>query len=103
MLAAADVVLDWSLVAERVAPRCGGPQPQSRVQAMVQIAVHDALNAIDPRYERYTDIGLGAPDASPDAAVAAAARQTLLGLLAPLPDSTQQQAAAGSRHAGSRC
>ena len=45
----ADVVTDWNAVAEVVAPRFGGPQQQSRVQAMVQIAVHDALNAIEPR------------------------------------------------------
>jgi hypothetical protein len=60
---------------------------------MVQIAVHDALNAIEPRYARYTGIGLANPGASPDAAVAAAARQTLLALLAPLPDSALKQAA----------
>ena len=45
-LAGADVVTDWNLIAELVAPRFGGPQPQSRAQAMVQIAVHDALNAM---------------------------------------------------------
>jgi hypothetical protein len=90
---AADVVLDWNAVAEAVAPRFGGPQQQSRVQAMVQIAVHDALNAIEPRYARYTGLGLADPDASPDAAVAAAARETLLALLAPLPDSVPKQQA----------
>jgi len=92
-LVAADVVIDWNRIAEMVAPRFGGPQPQSRVQAMVQIAVHDALNAIDPRYDRYTSLGLADPDASPDAAVAAASRQTLLGLLAPLPSSPAKQVA----------
>ena len=85
--AAADVVLDWNAVAEAVAPRFGGPQQQSRVQAMVQIAVHDALNAIEPRYARYTAVGLADPDASPDAAVASAGREVLLALLAPLPPS----------------
>ena len=89
----ADVVTDWNAIAEAVAPRFGGPQQQSRVQAMVQIAVHDALNAIEPRYARYTGIGLASPGASPDAAVAAAASETLLTLLAPLPDSTLKQAA----------
>ena len=91
--AAADVVTDWNLIAEIVAPRFGGPQQQSRVLAMVQIAVHDALNAIDPRYERYTSVGPASPSASPDAAVAAAARRTLLELLAPLPASPQKEAA----------
>jgi hypothetical protein len=90
---AADVVTDWNLIAGTVAPRFGAPQQQSRVMAMVQIAVHDALNSIDPRYERYTSIGPASPSASPDAAVAAAARHTLLELLAPLPDSPQKQAA----------
>jgi len=91
--AAADVVLDWNAVAEAVAPRFGGAQQQSRVQAMVQIAVHDALNTIEPRYARYTGLGLADPDASPDAAVAAAGRDTLLALLAPLPDSVPKQQA----------
>ena len=68
--AAADVVIDWNVVLEAVVPRFGGPQQQSRVQAMTQIAVHDALNTIDPRYARYTDSGPMRPGASPDAAVA---------------------------------
>ena len=92
-LAAADVVTNWNVVAEIVAPRFGGPQQQSRVQAMMHVAVHDALNSIEPRYERYTGLRLAVSDASPDAAAAAAARQTLLGLLAPLPNSPQKQAA----------
>jgi hypothetical protein len=91
--ARADVVIDWSIIAEGVAPRFGAPQQQSRAQAMVQIAVHDALNAIEPRYARYTTVHAAAASASPDAAAAAAARQTLLALLAPLPDSPLKQAA----------
>ena len=89
----ADVVTNWNEIAELVAPRFGAPQQQSRVVAMVQIAVHDALNAIEPRYARYTALAAGNPTASPDAAVAAASRQTLLALLAPLPDSPPKQAA----------
>jgi hypothetical protein len=89
----ADVVTDWNAIAEAVAPRFGGPQQQSRVQAIVQIAVHDALNAIEPRYARYTGIGLADPGSSPDAAVAAAASGSLLALLVPLPDSALKQAA----------
>jgi hypothetical protein len=60
---------------------------------MVQIAVHDALNAVVPRYARYAGSGPVSPNASPDAAVAAAARHTLLELLAPVPDSPLKQAA----------
>jgi len=93
-IAGADVVTDWNaVIADLVAPRFGGPQPQARVRAIAQIAVHDALNAISSRYERYTSIGPAAPGASPDAAVAAAARDTLLELLARLPDSPAKQAA----------
>jgi hypothetical protein len=92
-LLAADIVTDWNATTDLVVPRFGGPQQQSRVQAMVQIAVHDALNTIESRYERYAYQGAAARGASPDAAVSAAARQTLLGLLATLPDSPLVQAA----------
>src|SRR5688500_7470932 len=91
--AQADIVIDWNIIAEVVAPRFGAPQQQSRAQAMVQIAVHDALNAIEPRYARYTTVDAAAAGASPDAAASAAARQTLLALLGPLPDSPLKQAA----------
>ena len=91
--AAADVVIDWTLVVDAVAPRYGGPQQQARAQAMAQIAVHDALNTIDPRYSRYTYSGTGPSSASPDAAVAAAVRHTLLAMLASQPDSPQKRAA----------
>jgi hypothetical protein len=92
-VAVADVVTDWNAIAGIVAPRFGAPQQQSRALAIVQIAVHDALNAIDPRYERYTSILPASPGASADAAVATAAWHTLLELLAPVPDSPQKQAA----------
>ena len=91
--AMADVVTNWVAVSEAVAPRFGGPQQQSRAQAMVQIAVHDALNAIVARYARYAWTGPVALSASPDAAVGAAARHVLLELLAPVPDSPLKQAA----------
>src|SRR5262245_22695870 len=92
-LARADVVTHWNSVAETVAARFGGPQPQSRVLAIIQIAVHDALNAIEPRYARYAGTARAEAGASPDAAVASAARQTMLALLATLPDSPQKDAA----------
>lgn len=58
-----------------------GPPQQFRVFAIVQIAVHDALNAIDPRYESYSVMGAGSPNASAEAAVARAAHDTLVALL----------------------
>jgi hypothetical protein len=89
----ADTVTDWNELLDSVAPRYGAPQQQSRAQAIVQIAVHDALNTIEPRYVTYTDLAGAAPGASPDAAVAAAASEAMLGLLAPVPDSPEKQAA----------
>lgn len=91
--ARADVVTDWTVVIETVAPRFGGPQQQSRVQTIAHVAIHDALNAIVPRYERYTDVGRADSHASPDAAVAAAGREALLALLADVPDSPLKEAA----------
>lgn len=79
--AVADAVTDWNTNANDVIGGAGAPPQQFRVFAIVQIAVHDALNAIDPRYESYTVVGAGNPNASPDAAVARAARDTLVALL----------------------
>lgn len=79
----ADAVTDWNLQANQVMAAAGAPPQQFRVFAMVHIAMHDALNAIDPRYASYSTIGAGNPHASPDAAVARAARDVLL---ATLPD-----------------
>ena len=48
---------------------------------MVQLAVHDALNAIDRRFEPYLLEGRAAPQAAPGAAIAAAARDVLAGVI----------------------
>ena len=77
----ADAVTTWNAQANQVIAAAGPPPQQFRVFAMVQIAVHDALNAIDRRYKPYTVIGAGNPNASPDAAVARAARDVLLATL----------------------
>lgn len=92
-LACADAVTDWNAIAGSVAPRFGGPQQQSRAMAIVQIAVHDALTSIDPRHESYAVVPAASASASPDAAVAAAARGTLLGLLDTVPASALKTAA----------
>lgn len=83
----ADSVTDWNALATGgiVLPRFGGAQPQTRAAAIVQIAVHDALNSIDARYDPYNAIAPAAPGASPDAAVAAATRTTLLAMIDALP------------------
>jgi hypothetical protein len=77
--AAANEVLTWNETAVKVA-LAGGQSPVhiTRTLAMVQGAVHDALNAIDRRYAAYFFEGPGEPGASPDAAVAAAAHTVLV-------------------------
>ena len=47
----------------------------TRTLAMVHVAVHDALNAIDRRYDAYYFEGPGDRAASPEAAVAGPARR----------------------------
>jgi hypothetical protein len=66
------------------------PGPQTHALAITQIAVHDALNAIDRRYEPYAFVG-SAPRASTAAAVAAAAHDTLVKLVPQAPTSVDAQ------------
>src|SRR5262245_63472650 len=61
------------------------PFHESRLYAMMHIAIHDALNAIDRRSRPYTFDKQAAPGASPEAAVAAAAHDVLVPLLGKLP------------------
>src|SRR2546428_4426561 len=75
-------VFHWNETAFAVTA-AGGQNPIviSRSVAMTQLAVHDALNAIDRRYEPYLYEGPAQPGAAPAAAIAAAARDVLLGVL----------------------
>ena len=77
--ASADMVTYWNVVATTAAtaPIVGGV-PQSRIDAMTHAAIHDALNAIDPRYRPYAFDVQADPNASPAAAVAAAAHDVLV-------------------------
>lgn len=56
------------------------PMEQTRSFAIVQLAVHDALNAIEPRYAPYSFVAHAA-EASPAAAVAAASHAALAALV----------------------
>lgn len=78
-----NAVVHWNTVAsEAFAPSQGSNAlAQSRTFAILHAAVHDALNAIDRRYEPHTAGLPASPKASPDAAVAAAAREVLVRLL----------------------
>jgi membrane-associated phospholipid phosphatase len=83
--AVADVnaALEWNAIAtEAFLPTQGtDPVNQSRTYAMLHAAIHDALNAIDQRYEFYTPGLFVMPNASADAAVAAAAHDVLVALI----------------------
>lgn len=74
-----DMVLYWN---EKTATVLGAGMPQpfrARYFAMIQIAVHDALNNIKPKYERYA-LNDREQHANPDAAVASAAYWAIKGL-----------------------
>ncbi len=83
LYAAVDQVSNWNTVAVQATLTAGGNAiVQSRALAIVNVAIHDALNSIDPRYERYAFKGEVQAGASVDAAIAAAARDTLVGAIA---------------------
>src|SRR5918993_780228 len=84
LLAAADTVCEWIDYAQAVgtaaapppdAPRTG---EHDRAQTQVAIAMFEALNAIDRRYESYLGMPAAEPGASQDAAAATAAYQVLI-------------------------
>jgi hypothetical protein len=76
-IAHAGTVTDWNTLATDLVAAQQDPATQTHTLAIVHIAIHDALNAIDLKYEPYAYAG-SAPRASTAAAVAAAARNTLI-------------------------
>ena len=80
--AAGNAVSDWNSIAVQATVTAGHNGPvQSRTLAIVHAAIHDALNAIDSRYQRYAFTGHAPTGTSADAAVAAAARDALTGAI----------------------
>lgn len=72
----ADVVSDWAEATPKVLQK----SPRGQVQPatlLTDLAMFNALNAITPRYQAYGAAPVPVPDASPDAAVASAARVVL--------------------------
>ena len=63
----------------------GNPLHESHMYAMTHVAIHDALNAIDRRYQPYAFFGHASRRASTDAAVATAARDVLVPVLGQIP------------------
>ncbi|HEU5134296.1 MAG TPA: vanadium-dependent haloperoxidase [Steroidobacteraceae bacterium] len=74
-----NAVTHWNTVAtDALTPAQGtNPMAHSRILSVLSAAVHDAVNAIDRRFEAYTPGLADAPGASVDAAVAAAAHDVL--------------------------
>ncbi|MDZ4795980.1 MAG: phosphatase PAP2 family protein [Bacteroidota bacterium] len=69
-----DMVLYWNQKASIVLSTLPNTPPaQARYFAMIQIAVHDALNSIKPKFQRFALQNQRQKSASPDAAVASAA------------------------------
>ena len=92
--AGADPVTDWNIAALEAAGAGGQNNVVStRTLAMVHLAVHDALNSIERRYESYAHHGVAEPGADPAAAIATAARDVLTALV-PRYGSAAQQARA---------
>ena len=66
-----ELVIDWNATAYQVIKGADGyadPLNASRALAMMHLAMHDAVNAVKPRYARYTD---SERDTAADPAVAA--------------------------------
>jgi hypothetical protein len=75
-----NMVMFWN---EKTATVLGAAMIQpnrTRYFAMIQIAVHDALNSIKPKYERYALLNEREQFANPDAAVIWAAYTAIVGL-----------------------
>lgn len=94
---ALDAVLRWNVLVMRLAPALvpNGPLTpfiESRLYAITQAAVHDALNGIRPRYARYAAIGAVDRDADPAAAVVSAGYHAMLGALPAATHATIQAA-----------
>jgi PAP2 superfamily len=103
--ASANVITDWDEIAVGTVQPIGAPPPINpglffRAMAMTHLAMFNAVDAIDPRYQPYKFQSKAAPDTSQEAAAASAAanvlvalvpksdvRAKLTGYLAALPDS----------------
>ena len=75
-----NAVLEWNQVAfAATVTAAQGPLPQVRSMAIVQVSVHDAVNAITCDYRTYLPIDCGRAG-SPEAGAIAAAHRALVGL-----------------------
>jgi hypothetical protein len=90
--ASADAILDWNENAGRAATAAclapaGNALAEARMYAMVHVAMHDALNAIDRRSRPYAFDARVNDTTSRDAAIATAARDVLISVIGQLQES----------------
>jgi hypothetical protein len=77
------VIMEWNQEAARLTllPASNlAPVQHARVMAIVQVAIHDAVNGITKDYETYLSPGPAPENASPEAAAIAAAHHALVNL-----------------------
>ncbi len=80
--AMADAVTDWNISAGEIVTAAGmGTPPANRVMAITHTAAYEAANAITRRYPARAGSMSAAPDASVEAAIAAAHRTALVRLV----------------------
>lgn len=89
-VARADAVTDWNAKAGKAAiaaciSPADDPLHESRMYAMMHIAIHDALNAIDRRFRPYVYDDKARARVSVAAAIAAAARDVLVQVISEIP------------------
>ena len=84
------MVLTWNDAATEAVTRAGTgpngplpPMPESYIYAQVNVAMHDALNSINPKYKTYALLNTVDRGANADAAVAKAAHDIIVELLPP--------------------
>ena len=79
-----DVVMEWNQIALAATVTAGqGPVPQARSMTIIQVAVHDAVNAVTGRHGTYYEYGAPPAGASADAAAIGAAHAALTSLFPP--------------------
>lgn len=76
-----DAIVDWNQTACDAVAKSGPGAPGHRMLAIVQVAVFEAVNSIEPRYSPWLPPTTGAAGASVEAAIAAANRVTLVALM----------------------
>lgn len=73
-----DAILEWNQIAlNATVTAAQGPVPQIRSMTIVQVAVHDSVNAITREYETYLSTGHEPWSGSPEAAAIGAAHYAL--------------------------